>query len=144
MAFGDTDIVSEAGAREATLCAAGACIAFPSLILMGLLAVLRFAGPAVLFGLPTAMLILLVAIVATSFACAFRFARQKGEHVGFLMLLALLASVLATAFVALSIDAAGIFAVIPVATLATVVGKLVLQGMRGARNLREPSPEFFE
>ncbi|WP_443477830.1 hypothetical protein ACLIMP_10520 [Novosphingobium aerophilum] len=38
----------------------------------------------------------------------------------------------------------GIFAVIPIATLAAVVSKLVLHGMRGARNLREPPPEFFE
>ncbi|WP_324694943.1 MULTISPECIES: hypothetical protein [Novosphingobium] len=144
MAFGDTDIVSEAGAREATLCAAGACITFPSLILMGLLAVLRIAGPAFLLTLPPPLLMLLAAILATSFACAFRFSQQKGERAGYLMLLALLASVLATSFVALSIDAAGIFAVIPIATLAAVVSKLVLHGMRGARNLREPPPEFFE
>ncbi|QDK32433.1 hypothetical protein [Sphingomonas sp. IC081] len=144
MAFGDTDIVSEAGAREALRCAAAACVTFASFVILELLWMVRIAGLQVWLSLPMALLVLIAWIPVGSFACAARFAAYKGEHTGYLMLATLLATVLATAYLALPVGAIGVFAVIPIGTLALVVCKLVQQGMRGARNLREPSPEFFE
>ncbi|MFC0685937.1 hypothetical protein [Novosphingobium clariflavum] len=144
MAYGDSDAVSESGAREATRCAAGACITFASFLLLALLWMVRVAGIEAWLALPPLLLALLALIPTVSFTCAARFAAEKGERAGYLMLVTLLASVLAVGYLTSSAGALGIFAVIPVATLAVVVGKLVQQGMRGARNLREPPPEFFE